>query len=106
MRSTKRTITSAIMSAGIISACVMSTCIGLSLLSAPASSDELKMVPPPAERAANRPSRGTSMDKVLATYGSPTRKVAPIGQPPIERWEYPAFTVYFEYQKVIHSVAI
>ena len=67
--------------------------------------DQLKMVPPPAERAANRPYRGMSMDKVQAQYGAPTRKVAAVGQPPIERWEYPAFTVYFEYQKVIHSVA-
>jgi len=72
--------------------------------SAPAAGDQLKMVPPPAE-AANRPSRGVSMDKVQATYGAPTRKIAPVGQPPIERWEYPTFTVYFEYQKVIHSVA-
>jgi hypothetical protein len=73
--------------------------------SAPADGDQLKMVPPPAERAANRPYRGMSMEKVQGTYGTPTRKIAPVGQPPIERWEYPGFTVYFEYQKVIHSVA-
>jgi hypothetical protein len=66
--------------------------------------DQLKMVPAPAE-SANRPSRGMSMEKVQAAYGAPTRKIAPVGQPPIERWEYGSFTVYFEYQKVIHSVA-
>jgi hypothetical protein len=67
--------------------------------------DQLRMVPAPAERAANRPFRGMSMDKVQAQYGAPARKVTPVGQPPIERWEYPTFTVYFEYQKVIHAVA-
>ena len=67
--------------------------------------DNLKMVTPAAELAANRPARGSSMEKVQAAYGAPTRKIAAVGQPPIERWEYPNFTVYFEYQKVIHSVA-
>lgn len=79
------------------------TFTSLTLWSAPALSDQLK-VPPSAERPVNRPSRGMGMDKVQATYGAPTRKVAPIGEPPIERWEYPGFTVYFEYKKVIHSV--
>lgn len=62
------------------------------------------MAKPPVA-AAGRPSRGMSMEKVEATYGAPTRKVAPVGQPPIERWEYPSFTVYFEFSRVIHSVA-
>ena len=34
------------------------------------------------------------------------RENAETKTPPIERWEYPSFTVYFEYQKVIHSVAL
>jgi hypothetical protein len=63
------------------------------------------MATPPAATT-GRPTRGMSMEKVEATYGAPARKVAPVGQPPIERWEYPSFTVYFEYRKVIHSVAI
>ena len=66
--------------------------------------DQLKMTTP-AEAASNRPARGMSMDKVQSAYGAPTRKVAAVGAPPIERWEYPNFTVYFEYQKVIHAVA-
>jgi hypothetical protein len=77
--------------------------VSLTLWSVPAVSDQLK-VPAAAERPANRPSRGMSMDKVEAAHGAPARKVAPVGQPPIERWEYPGFTVYFEYKKVIHSV--
>ena len=78
--------------------------IALTLWSEPAISEQLEMAKPPVETA-SRPSRGMSMEKVEATYGAPTRKIAPVGEPPIERWEYPSFTVYFEYRKVIHSVA-
>jgi hypothetical protein len=28
----------------------------------------------------------------------------PVGDPPITVWYYPAFNVYFEYNKVLHSV--
>jgi hypothetical protein len=28
-----------------------------------------------------------------------------VGQPPITRWVFPTFVVYFEYQHVIHAVA-
>lgn len=92
--------------------------LALTLWSAPALSDQLQMVPPPAspsgsppgspsgsQSAANRPARGMTMEKVEAKYGAPARKVAAVGNPPIERWEYSGFTVYFEYRKVIHSVA-
>ena len=46
------------------------------------------------------------MEKVEATFGAPTNRAAPVGEPPITRWEYPGFTVYFERQYVIHTVAI
>jgi hypothetical protein len=83
-----------------------SALVSLTLWSAPAVSEQLEMVPPPAKSTASRPGRGTTMEKVEATYGAPTRKIAPVGQPPIERWEYPSFTVYFEYRKVVHSVGV
>ena len=41
---------------------------------------------------------------VEAQFGPPTMRQAAIGDPPIERWDYPGFSVYFEYQYVIHSV--
>lgn len=59
-----------------------------------------------ARTSANaRPARGTSMDSVEARFGSPTTREAPVGDPPITRWDYPGFVVYFEYQYVIHAVA-
>jgi len=55
--------------------------------------------------ASQRPARGTSMDTVEARFGAPAVRQSAIGDPPIARWEYPGFVVYFEYQLVIHAVA-
>jgi hypothetical protein len=44
------------------------------------------------------------MDKVASTWGEPESRLSPVGDPPIARWEYSDFVVYFEYQNVIHSV--
>ncbi len=50
------------------------------------------------------PTRGMTMAQVASRFGAPSSKVAPIGAPPISRWEYPGFIVYFEHDHVIHSV--
>jgi outer membrane protein assembly factor BamE (lipoprotein component of BamABCDE complex) len=50
------------------------------------------------------PGRGMTMDQVAAKFGEPTNKVPAVGQPPISRWDYPGFVVYFERNHVIHSV--
>jgi hypothetical protein len=52
------------------------------------------------------PPRGMTMHQVAAKFGDPVTKVPPVGKPPISRWEYPGFVVYFEYDHVIHSVAV
>ena len=50
------------------------------------------------------PARGMTLDKVASTWGEPESRLRPVGDPPIARWEYSDFVVYFEYQNVIHSV--
>jgi hypothetical protein len=50
------------------------------------------------------PARGMSMDQVASKFGAPVSKVPAVGRPPISRWEYPGFVVYFEHEHVIHSV--
>lgn len=50
------------------------------------------------------PSRGATMDGVKAKFGAPSQEVAAVGDPPISRWEYPGYIVYFEYDKVLHTV--
>jgi hypothetical protein len=63
-----------------------------------------------AQSATARPRAGLSMDAVESTYGAPAQRHTPVGgsveqQPPITRWDYPSFSVYFERDRVIHSVA-
>jgi hypothetical protein len=50
------------------------------------------------------PARGMTMDQVSGKFGSPTTKTPAVGKPPITRWEYPGFVVYFEFDHVIHAV--
>ncbi|UYB54139.1 hypothetical protein OCJ37_09495 [Xanthomonas sp. AM6] len=62
------------------------------------------------EPAAAMPARGLSMAEVEARYGAPQQRLDPRGGqkrqwPTINRWVYPAFTVYFEKQKVVDVVA-
>ncbi len=51
-----------------------------------------------------RPTRGMSMANVEREYGQPVSITAAVGEPPITRWDYADFVVYFEYSTVIHSV--
>lgn len=50
------------------------------------------------------PTRGQSMDAVLQHFGEPESRLPAVGSPPITRWIYPGFTVYFEHRWTIHSV--
>ncbi len=61
------------------------------------------------EEPGNLPKRGMSMAQVEARFGAPTERLDPRGGqkrqwPTINRWTYPAFTVYFERSKVIDVV--
>lgn len=51
-----------------------------------------------------RPKTGLDMNQVSGKFGEPDQKVAAVGDPPISRWIYNAYTVYFENDRVIHSV--
>lgn len=52
----------------------------------------------------DRPSSGMTAASVEAKFGAPVTKVAAVGDPPITRWVYQDFVVYFEYDRVIHAV--
>ncbi len=56
------------------------------------------------------PARGLTGAEVEARFGAPSEKLEPRGGqknqwPVIHRWAYPAFTVYFEKNRVIDVVA-
>ncbi len=51
-----------------------------------------------------QPKRGMSQKAVKQAFGEPKKVVGPTGKPPITRWVYDEFTVYFESSWVIHTV--
>ena len=50
------------------------------------------------------PGNGMTKDQVAQRFGEPSEKVGAVGDPPISRWVYENYTVYFEYDLVLHSV--
>ncbi|HUX73171.1 MAG TPA: hypothetical protein VMV25_04685 [Steroidobacteraceae bacterium] len=50
------------------------------------------------------PKRGMTMDQVAQRFGAPVEKLPAVGKPPITRWKYPGYIVYFEFKTVIDSV--
>ena len=50
------------------------------------------------------PGRGDSKNLVLDRFGLADEEHPAVGQPPISRWDYREFSVYFEGDRVINSV--
>jgi len=50
------------------------------------------------------PQRAITMGQVKMEFGEPVDTKPAVGEPPITRWEYANFTVFFEYNRVIESV--
>lgn len=62
-----------------------------------------------AQEQANLPARGMTMAQVERRFGAPTEKLPSAGgdaprHPTINRWRYAGYTVYFERNRVIHTV--
>jgi len=69
-----------------------------------AQAETLQMEGMSANPGEARPARGMTQNSVQSKYGSPVNVRAPVGDPPITRWEYQNFVVFFEYDRVIHAV--
>ncbi|MFC1749195.1 hypothetical protein ACFL2V_10360 [Pseudomonadota bacterium] len=50
------------------------------------------------------PTRGMTMEQVKKHFGEPDKVVKPVGEPPITRWIYDGFIVYFERKYVLHAL--
>lgn len=70
-----------------------------------AQADVLSMSVGQQSQEQNKPQHGQSMQQIEAHFGQPLVRKGAVGEPPITVWKYSKFTVYFEYNKVIHSVA-
>jgi hypothetical protein len=79
------------------------------LLALPCLADTLLIERVRVESSANLPKRGRSMSQVEAQYGAPAQKYPAVGggspkTPPITRWQYDSFSVYFENSHVVDAV--
>ena len=50
------------------------------------------------------PQKSSTMNQVRSQYGDPLNEHGAVGEPPITRWDYADFIVYFEHQHVITTV--
>lgn len=54
--------------------------------------------------ARNLPDNGLTMEQVQQRFGEPLEQRGAVGDPPITRWVYDDYSVFFEYNLVIESV--
>jgi hypothetical protein len=57
-----------------------------------------------AQTSTPQPARGALMKTVEKQFGAPVSRHPTVGKPPITRWDYPNFSVFFEGDRVIDSV--
>ncbi len=50
------------------------------------------------------PENGQTMARTESKYGTPGQRHQAVGDPPITRWDYNTYSVYFEYELVLFSV--
>ena len=50
------------------------------------------------------PVNGQTMGEVEGLFGAPEQKHTSVGDPPITRWDYDRWRVYFEFDKVLFTV--
>ena len=56
------------------------------------------------EYSVQLPGRGMTMETVQNRFGQAIETYPAVGEPPISKWVYKDFTVYFESEYVIHAV--
>ncbi len=74
-----------------------------------AQADTLLIERVQSEQGVALPKRGTSMAQIEARFGAPQQKISAVGggsrrTPPITRWIYAGFSVYFENNHVVDAV--
>ncbi|HET8690611.1 MAG TPA: hypothetical protein VFM30_00615 [Steroidobacteraceae bacterium] len=78
--------------------------VSVALLAATPALAETLATPAAPAAASDHPGRGSTMATVESRFGPPSNRHAAVGNPPITRWDYPQFSVYFENDRVLHTV--
>jgi len=66
--------------------------------------DAIAQEPPNSGSGLLRPRSGMKMDQVRAAFGAPGAESPAVGEPPISRWDYSGYSVYFEHDMVLRTV--
>jgi hypothetical protein len=80
------------------------------LCAGPANADTLAIDKSPSASGLVTPQRGMSMNTVRERFGNPVTEHPPVPtnegplHPPITRWDYNGYSVYFENSTVLHAV--
>jgi len=82
----------------------MATTLQAETLEMPTESAAPASAPAAASYSVTLPGRGMNMSQVEEKFGPPLQKLPEVGEPPIIRWIYSDYTVYFEYEFVINSI--
>lgn len=82
----------------------LTLCAFMAAWMSPASADVLLIEEVRERMQRDLPDNGLSTAEVEERYGAPIRRGRPVGDPPITRWTYDDYSVYFEYDLVIDSV--
>lgn len=89
------------------------TLLGLVLalpIALPAGADVLLVDSLAASASTSTPAGGVTMSQVRQQFGNPVTEHPTVSasggpsQPPITRWDYAGFSVFFEHDRVVHSV--
>jgi hypothetical protein len=92
---------------------IRSTLLGLVLalpIALPAGADVLLVDSLAASASTSTPASGVTMSQVRQQFGNPATEHPTVSvsggpsQPPITRWDYAGFSVFFEHDRVVHSV--
>jgi hypothetical protein len=84
-------------------ACALASCLGTAstaLAETIVVDDQLQV----RDSGTEKPKRGVTMSQVEAKFGAPVTKHDAVGAPPITRWDYAGFSVFFERDRVIDAV--
>jgi len=82
----------------------MSVILASTMLAAPGLTESL-LIEGIDPATASQPDRGATKAEVIQEFGEPAQRLGPVGEPPISSWEYTPFVVYFEFDRVVHTVA-
>ena len=78
--------------------------IALTIPNGPAGADVLLIEEVRQSERMTLPANGTDKDGVRSQFGAPQQTHSPVGDPPITRWDYDGWSVYFEYDLVLFTV--